>query len=229
MTRNYLSFLGGAQLKTDSAGKSFYDHIAEKVGEKKAQNPFATGVVEIGNIATEELSLAQYKQYIHELISQLPLHPSQEKWTYCISISDEGFMAMKNDPEYEKQVLDQIKASFSFYDPWKSTAFVVLQFDTPDKPPRSTIMSSASEEYKNKAKESFWERRAKRHKQMLELTERIQENKRLQYRYMEEIALEKSRIRRLNTQGIYDVLPQDTLKTIPFQIIPTSLLGSKIK
>ena len=50
----------------------------------------------------------EYKQYIHEKISQIPMHPTRMSENISIHISEAGFEAMKNDPEYEAWVLNDL-------------------------------------------------------------------------------------------------------------------------
>ncbi len=52
----------------------------------------------------KKLSFEQYKQYINDAISKMP-SSGKVQW----DISDEGYKAMQNDPEYEKYVLDTIQ------------------------------------------------------------------------------------------------------------------------
>lgn len=68
----------------------------------------------------KQMSLDQYKQYIKDKISQIPLNLSQDPHSISVTISDAGLEAMKNDPEYEKWVMDGLKADFSSYDPWSA-------------------------------------------------------------------------------------------------------------
>lgn len=64
------------------------------------------------------MTLEQYKQSIYQQISDMPRHSSRLLESVSISISDKGFEAMKNDPEYEKWVLDTIRQEFASDNPW---------------------------------------------------------------------------------------------------------------
>ena len=64
-------------------------------------------------ISTQDMTMEEYKQYIHDKISQIPINPTQSGYHWNIEITDEGFEAMKNDPEYETYVLDCIRTNFS--------------------------------------------------------------------------------------------------------------------
>lgn len=60
--------------------------------------------------AAEDMSMAEYQLYIQSKISKLTSGSNRRDGYTAVFISDEGFEAMKNDPEYEKWVLDLIKS-----------------------------------------------------------------------------------------------------------------------
>lgn len=71
-------------------------------------------------LAPADMTMEEYKQYVHDRISALPVHPTQTNGQYAIHVSDAAFAAMKADPEYEKWVLDAIATNFATNDPWSS-------------------------------------------------------------------------------------------------------------
>lgn len=64
----------------------------------------------------------EYKQYIHEKISQIPMHPIRMSENISIHISEAGFEAMKNDPEYEAWVLNDLRTGWAQPDRWVASA-----------------------------------------------------------------------------------------------------------
>lgn len=72
----------------------------------------AEGGKEVRGAYTES-TLEEYKEYIDGVIAKIPFHPSHRKITEYLHISDEGYQAMKNDPEYEQWVLDHIRENRS--------------------------------------------------------------------------------------------------------------------
>ncbi|MDE7302067.1 MAG: hypothetical protein K2N60_01965 [Oscillospiraceae bacterium] len=60
--------------------------------------------------AAEDMSMTEYQLYIQSKISKLTSGSNRGGGYTAVFISDEGFEAMKNDPEYEKWVLDLIKS-----------------------------------------------------------------------------------------------------------------------
>lgn len=66
-----------------------------------------------GTVSPREMTMEQYKQYIAQKIKQIPVHPSRRNDCISVNISEEGYQAMKNDPEYEAWVLDNLRSVFS--------------------------------------------------------------------------------------------------------------------
>ena len=93
MTRTYSNFLKNNEAKGNaSKSPSFCDRVAEKS---------TTATETVGTVSTKDMTMDEYKQYIHEKISQIPMHPTRMSESISIHISEVGFEAMKNDPEYE--------------------------------------------------------------------------------------------------------------------------------
>lgn len=60
-----------------------------------------------------EMSMEEYKQHIARKIRQIPIHPSRRDEYISVTISEEGYAAMKNDPEYEAWVLNDLRCAWS--------------------------------------------------------------------------------------------------------------------
>ena len=81
-----------------------------------AQVILKQGTGDAGNqdaLTPREMTMEQYKQYIAQKIKQIPVHPSRRNDCISVTISEEGYRAMKNDPEYEAWVLDNLRAIWS--------------------------------------------------------------------------------------------------------------------
>lgn len=63
--------------------------------------------------STQDMTMEEYKAYIDDKISKIPFHISHRKIKEYLTISDEGYRAMKEDPEYEKWVLNHIRENRS--------------------------------------------------------------------------------------------------------------------
>ena len=51
-------------------------------------------------ISTAEMTMEEYKEYLYDRISQLPVHPSNMQDYVSIQISEEGLEKMKTDIKY---------------------------------------------------------------------------------------------------------------------------------
>lgn len=179
-------------MSADAAG--FADKFLEKSGGKEE----LTGIgraVETGFITEAdkaEMSLAEYKLYLCEKINSLPVHPWNMQDYVAVHISDEGLLAMKNDPEYEKWVLDCLRSNFQAWDPWSARnggKIVIFHFGATREECRveSWRPPSRQEEererlFRKKAKDAFWERRRRRRKALLALYDELAEKKALSKR-----------------------------------------------
>lgn len=63
------------------------------------------------NSSSADMSMTEYQLYIESKISKIMSGSNRRGGYTAVFISDEGYAAMKNDPEYEKWVLDLIKQS----------------------------------------------------------------------------------------------------------------------
>lgn len=66
-----------------------------------------------GERSPRAMTMEEYKQYIARKIRQIPIHPSRRNEYISVTISEEGYEAMKNDPEYEAWVLNDLRSAWS--------------------------------------------------------------------------------------------------------------------
>ncbi len=76
-----------------------------------------TVVTRTVTVSTAAMTMEEYKEYLAEKLDAIPWHPSRFHDEEAITISDAGWQRLKNDPEYEKEVLDGIAADRAFYSP----------------------------------------------------------------------------------------------------------------
>lgn len=154
-------------------GTDFYDKLVEKGEEGKE---------------TKAMSMAEYKLYIYDKIGALPVHSSNISDSISVRISDEGFEAMKNDPEYERWVLDCLKINFQTPDPWSNMCggkFVVFHFGATKEECHVESWrlgfrnGNGRKIFEEKSKDSFWDRRKKKREELLALLEELEEKKAL--------------------------------------------------
>lgn len=162
----------------------------------------------VSAVSTRGMTLAEYKQYIYNRISQFPMHPSQILRSVSVHISDEGFEAMQKDPEYEKWVLDTLKYDFSFYDPWAKYcggSFAIHRFGATKEEYRGVGWytgyrgGKGASLFDDGSEESFWEKRMKRHKKYMKIQQKAAEKEAI----MERVFMEAA-IRRQDFDGMLD-------------------------
>lgn len=199
------SQLAGAQVK---GVRGFQDYVNAGVQRKSDGKEAAAGdgISSAEKVRTvETMTLEEYKQYIHMKISQIPMHPSQVLRSVSIHISDEGFQAMQEDPEYEKWVLDTLKQDFGFYDPWASVcggSFTIHRFGATREEYRSDscymgFQGGKRSSIMDNGEKSFWEKRVKRHKKYLKLQQEVYEQKLIMKRVFREEAIRRGDIKNM--------------------------------
>lgn len=207
-TRVYHNFLKTYGSKNDqSTATAFRDTVAEKI----ASGESLTGM----DISTKDMTMEEYKKYIYDKISNLPVHPSNMYDSVAVQISEEGFIAMKNDPEYEEWVLNTLKRDFAASDPWSSYCggkysifyFGATKEEYHGESWRMGYQNGKGESiFNRKAEESYWERRAKRRKKLKEQYEEFEkkkaiEKRRAQHEYFVKAAEITAENRRLVEMG----------------------------
>lgn len=224
MTKTYQTFLQGYKAQTETADTGMDDNFEAEIAHKIDESISQAATVGAGTsvskakgvkvVSTEDMTLEQYKQYIHDKISRIPLHPSQRLNSISVHISDEGFEAMQKDSEYEKWVLESLEYNFGFHDPWANLcggSYHVHYFGaTKDE----YLGQSWFKGYQNgrgetlfneKAEDSFWERRV-RHKKLMEVQykrqqERMWQMRKMQNRMYETEMYNRSLLERSRIQG----------------------------
>ncbi len=171
-----------AHTANGSINQSMIKALAGKIEE-------AAGVSKASEVSTQEMTMEEYKEYIADKISRLPVDPSQALSSTAVHISEKGFEAMKNDPEYEKWVMDTLEYDFAFHDPWCNRcggAYAVHYFGESKETYRGMgwykgYQNGKGEElFNDKAKDSFWSRRAKKNSQIEQQNKKHLEKQRLQ-------------------------------------------------
>jgi len=82
--------------------------FAQAVQKREADNAAMQGM-----LSPQDMTMEEYKQYIAQKIRQIPVHPSRRNEYISVTISEEGYAAMKNDPEYEAWVLNDLRSAWS--------------------------------------------------------------------------------------------------------------------
>lgn len=197
MTRVYSAFLQSQLVGTQTKGIMSFRDMVETLDESKKALAHST----------EDMTLEEYKQYIHQKISQMPMHPSQAMNSVSIHITDKGFEAMQKDPSYEKWVLDTLKVNFSFNDPWAGIcggSFFVHHFGETKEEYHGEGWhmgfqgGKGSSIFDEESEDSFWEKRAKRHKKYIEMQNEAALEEKIMGRVLKEAA-----VRRGDYEGMF--------------------------
>lgn len=175
LTKTYSQFTkclssGDSRAKT----ASFCDKLAQKMEETELSSP---KTAQNTALSKADMTMDEYKEYIRDTISNIPMSPSQSGWHWQIQITDAGFEAMKNDPEYEAFVLKTIRSNFSFTDHFCSQNYSILHFGATAEEFSGESISGGGPF--SEKEESFWERRAKRREKLQEQLEEMLDNKAL--------------------------------------------------
>lgn len=126
-------------------------------------------IPDLTQVSRENMTMDEYKVYIREKIYRIPVNPSQALNSVAVDITEEGFEAMKNDPEYEEWVMSGLRADFASYDPWSSLCgghYVVHHFGASREEYRGESWypeyqgGSGKSMFESRAEKSFWERRS---------------------------------------------------------------------
>lgn len=198
MVNSYSSMY--SQRKTDaSVLESMSDTIDKLTSEKEnVAKSSKTGIV-----SKEDMTMEEYKQYISDQISKFRIDPSRSGDQYSINISDAGFEAMKNDPEYENWVLDYIKRDMAVAAPgWYTamggpSAYCILNFGA-TKEERTGNMFSAGYMngkgtgiFNSYADKSFWTKRSEQKKIQERTNKKAAEKKELEEEWIQEAAAKR--------------------------------------
>lgn len=124
-------------------------------------------VSNLNKVSTKNMTMKQYKNYIKGRINALPVSSSQALNSVSVNITEEGFEAMKSDPEYEAWVLDSLGKDFAYNDPWSGFSggrYVVHHFGATKEEYRGQSWSMDNGVGKSlfdaDAKKSFWQKRS---------------------------------------------------------------------
>ena len=199
MTRTYSNFFKNYEAKGVSQTKT--TSFSDKVAEKSMGTQHLSEIGKAEAVSTKDMTMEEYKQYIHDKISQIPMHPTRMSESISIHISEAGFEAMKNDPEYEAWVLNDLRTGWAQPDRWAGVcggAYSTIYYGATKEECHAEMWSAGYQNgsgkslFDSKAKDSFWERRAERKKQMEARIKKQQEKKRIQKEAYSDLVLAKS-------------------------------------
>ncbi|MDE7445619.1 MAG: hypothetical protein K2N15_07970 [Lachnospiraceae bacterium] len=210
MTRTYSNFLKNYEAKSVRQTKT--TSFSDKVAEKSMETQNVSEPEKAGAVSTKDMTMEEYKQYIHDKISQIPMHPTRMSESISINISEAGFEAMKNDPEYEAWVLNDLRTGWAQPDRWAGVcggAYSMIYYGATKEECHAEMWSAGYQNgggkslFDNKAKDSFWERRVERKQRMEAQIKEQQEKKRIQKAAMEKSDAHKRLMSQREKEAVY--------------------------
>ena len=144
--------------------------------------------VKAAGVQSADMSMDEYKQYIWKKISDLPMSASTRMQSISVQITDEGFAAMKKDPEYEAWVLDSLAENFSYQNPWTAMCgggYAVHHYGATKEQYHGEswypgyMGGQGASLFDEKSKDGFWEQRMKREKEFMELQQKAAAKRRM--------------------------------------------------
>lgn len=205
MTSYYSSFIKSVTSQT-SVDKGSKVNIGTVTGEKDSFISTLSSKVETAGtleetaaVSTKDMTLEEYKNYIHETISSFPLCSDKMGDYFSINISDDGFKAMQDDPEYEKWVLDDLKTAFATPMPgWAraigGTKYQVVHYGATKEECHSTSWWTGYQNgrggkvWEAQSKGSFWTKRGEQKKVQEKIDKKVAEKKELEEKWLQEAA-----------------------------------------
>ena len=170
------------------------------------------------NKLDQDMTMEEYKSQIYDQISSFRIDPSRAHDSYSINISEAGFAAMKEDPEYEAWVLDYIKRDMAVAAPgWYTamggpSAYCVLNFGATKEERTGQMVSAGYQNGKGKSifdshsKDSFWSKRndvQKAYNRQIEkktVARKQQQKKLIEERIRHQLMMESLDRKRLNAE-----------------------------
>lgn len=118
------------------------------------------------------MSMEEYKEKIHRMLSEMPVHARLEKTNISVDISEAAFERMKNDPAYEQRMLDLVRRDLNIgWDLGSAPpSDLLINIGANESEYRSTSLNASAEtSNQKKVEEAFWEQRARKREKRREL------------------------------------------------------------
>ncbi len=186
-----------------SISASYYQNYQAHQTAAKKENSLSAQLSIAASIDVSETedapkqTLAEFKKEFAQFIDSVPIHPSQAKASQSISIHDNVFEKMMNDPEYkaeiENMVREQLGASFSPADP----AFCTMRPDANGVYTGSAGGSFHMDKFEAQSADAFWNRKAKdkaakKKADEQKLLEQLTDKRRQQQDYLQDLFANKT-------------------------------------
>ena len=180
-----------------------------------------------------EMTMTEYQEYLTAKLDAIPWHPNRFNDEESITITDAGWERLKNDPEYEKKLLDDIAIDRSYYSPLLGTGgtyctrkigATVEEYEgwSWSKQYGFGSAEKSSSMFEEKSRNCFWSNRRKRMKEL------YKESEERYLRRKKEMQMENLHVRkmRLMAQGKYDAAASVVGTGVPASLLLSGIGGT---
>ena len=226
------SLISGLQKKVSSTASSlsYKDMLAsiQAQAEPSTENVSETK-------STADMTMEEYKAYLGKKLSAIPWHPNRQNDEESITITDAGWERLKNDPAYEKKLLDDIAIDRSFWSPlhsFRSGTYCTRHIGATEaeydgwswsKDHGFGSAEASRKQFEEKSKDSFITVRAKKRKLQAELDERHYEQRRMLREISEQYATQRAIAAHKN--GLLTGAPEMPITGVPAEFLLAGLMG----
>ena len=186
--------------------------------------------------STAEMTMDEYKAYLEKKLAAIPWHPNRYNDEESITITDAGWERLKNDPEYERKLLDDIAIDRSHWNPISSLrpggtyctrhiGATEEEYDGWSWSKEHGFGSAAKSRsmFEEKSKDSQMRMRAQKKKQMAEAEEKYYAQKRMLEKMSEQLAAIRSA--RARQAGLFHTASDMPIFGVPAEFLLAGLGG----
>ena len=184
--------------------------------------------------STAEMTMDEYKAYLSEKLAAIPWHPNRYNDEESITITDAGWERLKNDPEYEKWLLNHVTTDRAYYSPLLGTGgtYCTRHIGATEEEYEGWSWSkqygfgSAEKSrsmFEEKSKDSQMKMRAQRKKQIAEAEEKYYAQKRMLEKMSEQLAAIRSA--RARQAGLFHTASDMPIFGVPAEFLLAGLGG----
>lgn len=156
-------------------------------------------------VDTEDMSMEEYKEYFQEMLDSIPYDATQQKDIQFLKISDAGWEQMKKDKDYEAWVLGYFQIDRLVKMPFgKTQSYHAEYFGASIEEHHGESYSVEKPSKAGRQQESWWEKRQKRHKEIMEEQEELALKRKADRAYEAQLAFARLQAERMKISGKED-------------------------
>ena len=226
------SLISGMQKKVSQTMSSLsYQDMLASVQAQAEASPESVGETK----STADMTMDEYKAYLGEKLSAIPWHPNRQNDEESITITDAGWERLKNDPAYEKKLLDDIAIDRSFWSPlhsFRSGSYCTRHIGATEaeydgwswsKDHGFGSAEAARKQFEEKSQDSFITIRAKKRKLQAEMDEKYYEQRMMLREISEQYATQRAIAAHKN--GVMPTAPEIPITGVPAEFLLAGLMG----